>query len=67
LAADGNLDNKVDTDDYSYWRLRFSQAAGRGSSVGLSNPVPEPNVFLLLPIFAGACLCLWRVPRPFFG
>jgi hypothetical protein len=66
LAADGNLDNKIDGDDYNYWRARFGQPAAGGTGVGYTNAVPENDIAPLLLIFVCAYSCLGRIPRPLF-
>jgi hypothetical protein len=50
LGADGDLSNKVDAADYTYWRSQFGKTlSGSGSdSVLDSGTIPEPCSLLLV-------------------
>jgi len=50
LGADGNLSNKIDAGDYTYWRSQFGKTlSGAGSGSDLSSSgVPEPSTIALL-------------------
>ena len=51
-AADGNGDQVVNQQDYTYWRFRFGNALG--SAAGESSGVPEPSSVVLFLLAASA-------------
>lgn len=48
LAADGDGNEVIDDNDYSYWRSRFGAGSGTGVALGESAMVPEPRLQLWL-------------------
>src|SRR5262249_4121386 len=65
LTADGNLNNQIDSGDFSFWRSHFGQnvSGGAGLAASAAN-IPEPSSGLLL--FTGLLGVFghsWRTPR----
>jgi hypothetical protein len=59
LAADSDLNGRIDAADYAFWRAHFGQTAGSGSGANANAAVPEPATLVLL-MFAVAGCCLRR-------